>query len=55
MVTVPDADFRTELRQAAPGGDGPDIYGLVAQFVFGLIGVYNEYILTSLLIFDPNL
>jgi arabinogalactan oligomer / maltooligosaccharide transport system permease protein len=28
---------------------------LVAQFIFGFIGVYNEYILTSLLIFDPNL
>lgn len=55
MVTVPDAEFRTELSQAPPGGDGPDVLGLVAQFVFGLIGVYNEYILTSLLIFDPNL
>jgi arabinogalactan oligomer/maltooligosaccharide transport system permease protein len=28
---------------------------LVAQFIFGFIGVYNEYILTSILIFDPNL
>lgn len=28
---------------------------LVAQFIFGFIGVYNEYILTSLLVFDPNL
>ena len=28
---------------------------LVAQFIFGFIGVYNEYILTSLLIFDPSL
>lgn len=28
---------------------------LVAQFIFGFIGVYNEYILTSLLIFNPNL
>ena len=28
---------------------------LVAQFIFGFIGVYNEYILTSLLIFDPDI
>lgn len=28
---------------------------LVAQFIFGFIGVYNEYILTSLLIFNPDL
>lgn len=28
---------------------------LVAQFIFGFIGVYNEYILTSILIFDPSL
>lgn len=28
---------------------------LVAQFIFGFIGVYNEYILTSILIFDPDL
>jgi arabinogalactan oligomer/maltooligosaccharide transport system permease protein len=28
---------------------------LVAQFIFGFIGVYNEYILTSLLVFDPGI
>jgi arabinogalactan oligomer/maltooligosaccharide transport system permease protein len=28
---------------------------LVAQFIFGFIGVYTEYILTSILIFDPSL
>ncbi len=28
---------------------------LVAQFIFGFIGVYNEYILTSVLIGDPDL
>ncbi|MDQ4099442.1 MAG: sugar ABC transporter permease [Chloroflexota bacterium] len=28
---------------------------LVAQFIFGFIGVYNEYILTSVLIADPDL
>jgi arabinogalactan oligomer / maltooligosaccharide transport system permease protein len=28
---------------------------LVAQFIFGFIGVYNEYLLTSILIADPNL
>ncbi len=28
---------------------------LVAQFIFGFIGVYNEYLLTSLLIADPDL
>lgn len=28
---------------------------LVAQFIFGFIGVYNEYILTSILIFNPDL
>lgn len=28
---------------------------LVAQFIFGFIGVYNEYILTSVLISDPGL
>ncbi len=28
---------------------------LVAQFIFGFIGVYNEYVLTSVLIADPGL
>jgi arabinogalactan oligomer/maltooligosaccharide transport system permease protein len=28
---------------------------LVAQFIFGFIGVYNEYILTTILVFDPDL
>lgn len=28
---------------------------LVAQFIFGFIGVYNEYILTTILIQDPKL
>jgi arabinogalactan oligomer/maltooligosaccharide transport system permease protein len=28
---------------------------LVAQFIFGFIGVYNEYVLTSVLIADPDL
>lgn len=28
---------------------------LVAQFIFGFIGVYNEYVLTSILIFDDKL
>ncbi|MCA9832839.1 MAG: ABC transporter permease subunit [Thermomicrobiales bacterium] len=28
---------------------------LVAQFIFGFIGVYNEYVLTSILIFDDRL
>jgi arabinogalactan oligomer/maltooligosaccharide transport system permease protein len=27
---------------------------LVAQFIFGFIGVYNEYILTSVLLADPD-
>jgi len=28
---------------------------LVAQFIFGFIGVYNEYIMTSILLSDPDL
>lgn len=31
LVTVPDGDFRTRLSLAAPGGDGPDIFGPVAH------------------------
>lgn len=31
FVTVPDADFRNNLSLAAPGGDGPDVFGPVAH------------------------
>ncbi len=31
LVTVPDADFRTKMSQASPGGDGPDVFGPVAH------------------------
>jgi arabinogalactan oligomer/maltooligosaccharide transport system permease protein len=27
---------------------------LVAQFIFGFIGVYNEYLLTTVLLSDPD-
>lgn len=39
MVTVPDADFRTKLSQAAPGGDGPDVFGLVAHDWIGEVAL----------------
>lgn len=31
IQTVPDADFRTKMSQAAPGGQGPDVFGPVAH------------------------
>jgi maltose-binding protein MalE len=39
LVTVPDADFRTKLSQAAPGGDGPDVFGPVAHDWIGEVAV----------------
>ena len=31
LVTVPDADFRSRMGLAAPGGEGPDAFGTVAH------------------------
>ncbi len=39
LVTVPDADFRTKLSQAAPGGDGPDVFGPVAHDWIGEVAL----------------
>jgi maltose-binding protein MalE len=39
MVTVPDADFRTKLSQAAPGGQGPDVFGPVAHDWIGEVAI----------------
>lgn len=39
MVTVPDGDFRPKLSQAAPGGDGPDIFGPVAHDWIGEVAL----------------
>jgi maltose-binding protein MalE len=39
LVTVPDADFRTKLSQAAPGGDGPDAFGPVAHDWIGEVAL----------------
>jgi arabinogalactan oligomer / maltooligosaccharide transport system substrate-binding protein len=39
LVTVPDADFRTKLSQASPGGDGPDVFGPVAHDWIGEVAL----------------
>lgn len=39
LVTVPDADFRSKLIQAAPGGDGPDSFGPVAHDWIGEVAL----------------
>lgn len=39
LVTVPDADFRPKLSQAAPGGDGPDLFGPVAHDWIGEVAL----------------
>lgn len=39
LVTVPDADFRTRLSQASPGGDGPDVFGPVAHDWIGEVAL----------------
>ncbi|MCA9832837.1 MAG: extracellular solute-binding protein [Thermomicrobiales bacterium] len=39
LVTVPDGDFRSRLSLAAPGGDGPDIFGPVAHDWIGEVAL----------------
>lgn len=39
LVTVPDADFKQKMSQAAPGGDGPDVFGPVAHDWLGEFAV----------------
>ena len=39
LVTVPDDDFRSKLSQAAPGGDGPDVFGPVAHDWIGEVAL----------------
>jgi arabinogalactan oligomer/maltooligosaccharide transport system substrate-binding protein len=39
MVTVPDADFRTNLSLAAPEGNGPDVFGPVAHDWIGEVAL----------------
>ena len=39
LVTVPDADFRSKLSQAAPGGEGPDVFGPVAHDWIGEVAL----------------
>lgn len=39
IVTVPDADFRSRMGLAAPGGEGPDIFGPMAHDWMGEFAV----------------
>lgn len=39
LVTVPDADFRTNLSLAAPEGNGPDVFGPVAHDWIGEVAL----------------
>lgn len=39
LVTVPDADFKQKMSQAAPAGDGPDVFGPVAHDWLGEFAV----------------
>ncbi len=41
LVTVPDADFRPRMTLAAPGGEGPDVFGLIAHDWLGEFAVQN--------------
>jgi maltose-binding protein MalE len=41
LVTVPDADFRPRMTLAAPSGDGPDVFGLIAHDWLGEFAVQN--------------
>lgn len=41
LVTVPDADFRPRMTLAAPEGDGPDVFGLIAHDWLGEFAVQN--------------
>lgn len=39
LVTVPDADFQQKMAQAAPAGDGPDVFGPIAHDWLGEFAV----------------
>lgn len=39
LVTVPDADFRSRMGLAAPGGEGPDLFGPIAHDWLGEFAV----------------
>jgi len=39
LVTVPDGDFKQKMSQAAPAGDGPDVFGPIAHDWLGEFAV----------------